>query len=57
MANPAHTQPRFSGVACPRCASRLSKVVESRTTNVNRRRRRECARGHRFWTVEAVVSR
>ena len=57
MSNPLKTSVRYSGVPCPRCSTRLSKVIESRPTNVNRRRRRECAKGHRYWTVEAVISK
>ena len=39
---------------CPECAA-WSVILETRTTPVRYRRRRECANGHKFTTEETVV--
>ena len=39
---------------CPTCGA-WSLVLDTRTKKEGMRRRRKCANGHRFVTVEAVV--
>lgn len=39
---------------CPTCGA-WSLVLDTRTKKEGMRRRRQCANGHRFATVEAVV--
>lgn len=49
----------MTGIACPTCGVVVSRVTDSRGVREGRyiRRRRLCARGHRFTTVEAAVGR
>ena len=39
---------------CPECDA-WSTVIETRTTPVRYRRRRECGNGHKFTTEETIV--
>lgn len=40
---------------CTHCAA-WSSVLETRTLHGGTRRRRECANGHKFWTLEVTDS-
>jgi transcriptional regulator NrdR family protein len=37
---------------CPECGSTRNRVIDSRSLDGRRRRRRECNNGHRFTTYE-----
>jgi transcriptional regulator NrdR family protein len=44
-----------TGLACPSCGIRDSRVIQTRGGADHVRRRRECRNGHRFSTRETVV--
>lgn len=42
------------GIQCPKCGGPSIKTIDSRPKDDMKRRRRECAKGHRFTTLEQV---
>lgn len=49
----------MSSIACPSCSTGYveeSRVLETRITPAGLRRRRLCKRGHKFTTIEIVVT-
>jgi len=56
MSHGAYKEGYNTGLECPECASRFTKIIDSRPVPQSNeiRRRRACDNGHRFTTYEAI---
>lgn len=44
-----------TGLLCPNCGNRAHQVTDSRPAVAAHRRRRSCACGYRFTTIETIL--
>lgn len=48
-------RPKLRGIRCPKCGSKSACVTQTRAARYGQRRQRQCAKGHRFETLEQAV--